>query len=65
VTPVPFLTEATIIAKAIGDVANLLATTEGQLQMKEWREDRAKFKADVEAAASWFKTLGWFKGIGK
>jgi hypothetical protein len=39
----------------------LLATTEGQLQMAEWRADRVKLKADVSDAIAWFKSFGIFK----
>ena len=38
---------------------NFLCTDQGQAQVAEWRNDRAKLAADFNGV------LGWFKGLGK
>jgi hypothetical protein len=51
--------EIAIVAasRAIGAFFEFLASPEGQLQAKEWREDRGKLKADISAAGAWFKSM--------
>lgn len=53
------ITEASIIAIAntIRVIFEYMLTPEGQAQAKEWREDRAKMKAD------WAAMTGWFSGL--
>jgi hypothetical protein len=45
------------LAKVVASVFEYLCTPEGQAQAKEWREDRAKMRADWEAITLWFAGL--------
>jgi hypothetical protein len=45
------------ILKTVEAFFNFLCTEQGQLQVAEWRSDRAKLAEDFAGIAGWFKRL--------
>lgn len=56
----------TAVANAVDTTGKLLLSPEGQAQMKQWRDDRAKFEKDWNAAGDFFKRVfsgDWLKAL--